>query len=417
MQGQSGDGVGIGAAVINLTKQCLGLSMLAISQAAVSGTGLGSATLVILVLGLGLAWTFMLVGQACEQLERKRLPFDDFREVWMGLRGPGSAGAIDTLLLMYAVTTCTMYIPTMHSLLAPLLQACGAPMKLTGFPLRVLVALLAFFLSRVRRMTQMKWTSSMGTACASVSIGAVVIRLLDGSYAPGGRFFGTAGATPGQIPSAWAVGPSTVVLALRVSYGYCASYNAPQYYAQLRHRSAASLGLIALGAHALAASAYAIVMSCGVLTFGRNVGVPLLTSYAAADPLIFVARWMNIIMVATIFPLCFCAAQGPAGRLLARLRQTSSAVPSGDSEAALTSLGLFVAVLGTIINDLGLVLSLGGALLCGLFNWVLPAMLAQATAQSAEARFERGLHRLTYIIAIAIGIGQMLVGMACVLRV
>lgn len=244
--------------------------------------------------------------------------------------------------------------------------------------------------------------------------GVIIWRSLDGSYLPGGRFF--VGGHFAQAVSAWSVGPSTALLALRLSYSVSCHYNAPRFYAQLKDRSAASFEGATRRAFGAAALIYAVLIVCSVRTFGvTGCRVPILSSYAVTDPLASLARWMMVVSSITIYPLIFSAAEQPCIRILGMLFRGRE-VENRDRKRAMVGLSAAVGLLGLLLDDLGKFSSLMGAFFCALFVWMMPAMLGVAVARSRHGRGTSFLRMLGPCAAFMIGAWQFFYGMNYILR-
>eukprot|EP00413_Alexandrium_margalefii_P046457 CAMPEP_0204594218 /NCGR_PEP_ID=MMETSP0661-20131031/51949_1 /ASSEMBLY_ACC=CAM_ASM_000606 /TAXON_ID=109239 /ORGANISM="Alexandrium margalefi, Strain AMGDE01CS-322" /LENGTH=496 /DNA_ID=CAMNT_0051604591 /DNA_START=29 /DNA_END=1520 /DNA_ORIENTATION=+ len=371
--------LGLTPTTINVVKNLAGSVMLSLPEAAARETGLGSSCMVIVALVAAGAWQFALIGEACEAVEQDRKGEDcgDFQKVWANMIGVRSARVVDVLVFLYALATCVFYIPMTHALCAPLCEAMGVPTGWLGAPLKGIIVLILFRLGQLRSFKSMTWTSSLGNSAVILSLGVVLLRSLDGSYGPGGCFHG--GAALHHVASSWSVGPSTALLAMRLTYAMSCHYNAPRYYAQLDRRSAARHRRVGFQAFAVAGLIFLTLTVCGVLTFGAsNCHVPILSSYAVSDPLASLARWMMVISSITIYPLIFSAAEQPCNRLMGTFSEGKE-ITEPDKNRVMTLLSSMVCLTGFLLRDLGVFVSLMGAFFCAAFVWIMPAILGLAT--------------------------------------
>lgn len=429
------DAVGVPAAVINLIKSAIGTGVLTLPEGACHDTGAGAQAVIIGLMCMAGAWTFSLVGGACEKFEQSSTrdradprACGDFLKVWRSIVGAMTAPIIDFLVLTYALVICTMYVLTLYSFVKPLLEVAGVDERHLGWRLKALMAVLCFGMSRLRRMKSMAWTSILGNFSTFMTIVIILVRWLDGSYAPGGVFHDD---SPREMPAFWSIGRTTPVFILRVTYSASAHFVAPQIYEQLKGRTASRLRAVTFMGYIFIGCIYASVSLGGSLTFGISSAVPIISSYAINDKLFIIARWFNFITIATVYPLVFATSEHPAGRLIVfwrnrkELRSMSPAMgklqaeaSEEDTDRSMTVLAVLTSIAGFLVQDLGIAITLAGAFLCGIFVWVMPSVLALA-ATSGAGPFSLGvrLERLGAMAAIAYGVLQIIYGSAYIFGV
>ena len=125
----------------------------------------------------------------------------------------------------------------------------------------------------------------LGTLYTGVFMG---IRLFDGSYAPGGQFYGSLSALPkfGTTTSPAAA----FILVSMLSTAYIAHYNAPRFYTNLKDRSVKKFNVLTAAGFGASIAIMGTMMAMGFLTFGAASSGFVLNNYASGDALATVAR-------------------------------------------------------------------------------------------------------------------------------
>jgi amino acid permease len=187
--------------------------------------------------------------------------------------------------------------------------------------------------------------------------GAICIRSADGSYTNGGPFLND---IPSNLQPAFGdLGPDIqgIVLACTLATAFVAHYNAPRFHTELQDNTERRFNLVTLISYAIAAVLSMVVAVGGFSTFGSHLSGLILNNYSPYDGLL------------TAVTLAAC-----------------------------------------LIQDLALVLSVGGGTLSTIVASVFPALMFHATVESSnDAR--RELHTnlalglmLSYVAIGATGI-------------
>lgn len=222
------------------------------------------------------------------------------------------------------------------------------------------------------------------------------VRLLDGSYAPGGKFFGLlAESAKPAFAAHTAARPllngNLFVLLSMLATAFLAHFNAPKFYRELPTPTDGStkqsaFRKLCIGAFSLSAVISAAIMSGGFLTFGGAAKGLILNSYATADPLAFLARLGICASIIFSYPLIFVALRDATQELLG-IDGSKKSVHVGSTLLLLSA----VNGVALVLKDLGLVVSVGGAALGSSLVYTFPAlMFVQATRQKAKALKAKG---------------------------
>lgn len=164
--------------------------------------------------------------------------------------------------------------------------------------------------------------------------------------------------------------PSGVfILVSMLSTAYVAHYNAPRFYTQLRRPSVRRFTALSATAFGASIAVFAAMMAFGFLTFGGAVSGNVLNSYAVTDPLATFARVAILGSIIFGYPLAFV---GFRDGVLDLAGSTNPSQKTKDLSSVALITGFTVAA--TFLRNLGLVSSLGGAILGSLIIYIFPSL-------------------------------------------
>lgn len=266
--------------------------------------------------------------------------------------------------------------------------------------------------------------SLMGQVATVWTIISLILRYVDGSYAPGGHFYDQQAVIPPPLfgKNGWNYffTPNSLILVSILSTGFIAHYNAPRYvhrslsiytqltlvlfklrfYFELKDHTTGRFNVVSNCAFGLAALTYGLVSSLGFLTFGSNCQAFLLDNYARSDILINGARFGVGVSMITSYPLLFMS--GRDGIL--EFWKVDRRILTILLLALITSLALKV-------DDLTFVLSLGGSTLSTMLVYVLPVVMFRSTIIQCTclqtARSCRELQVATAMMVVGIVMGLL----------
>ena len=314
-------GIPINAAIINLAKNIVGSGVLALSAgvAAFSGSPLAllpSIALLLLTGGIS-AYTFSTIARVGAASGA-----NTYRDTWAKVFGEKLAFLPDiTVVFMTACAglSYSIIIGDMFSGVAKLAGATGALASSNTWIL-ALSAFVLLPLALLRDLSALAIGSVIGTAGTCYTALFVFLRLLDGSYSPGGKFFEAIAASSQPLfaaPSAARplLNSGAFVLLSMLASAYLAHYNAPKFYDELQapkdgSSKLKSFNLVCLGAFGAAAVLMGSIMCGGFLTFGSNAQGLILNNYATSDPLAFIARLGIGMSIIFSYPLNFVGLRG-----------------------------------------------------------------------------------------------------------
>jgi len=267
----------------------------------------------------------------------------------------------------------------------------GAPALLQRPNPCILIAsvVLLLPLSLMRDLSALAVGSVLGNLGTLFTAGFTLLRLADGSYAPGGRFHTAiaAASRPALKASEPALGPGVFVLVSMLATAYVAHYNAPTFYKELAPPEGGGSKLprfnkVVAGGFALAALLSAAIMSGGFLTFGAATQGLILNNYATTDALALIARVGIGASIVFSYPLNFNAMRGGFLKLL---RLDMYAHRTDLHVAATVALMTAFNGLALFLKDLGLVVAVGGAVLGSAIVYIFPAIMFIANMRRKAA--------------------------------
>ena len=316
--------------------------------------------------------------------------------------------------LVKTLFTCTAYALVIgrnaEDVLAPLRSNSWFCTK-RGSWITILICVL-LPLCLLRDMGKLAWTSFLGLLCETGVVCFMVVRLLDGSYQPGGEFYGSqrpaARVNWGEhgAPEMWTVSPATLTLIASMSTAFLAHYNAPKFYHQLRHRSPRQFLGATAASFTCALGLFLTCMVVGYLTFGQDCAGNILHNYSNQDTAAEASRAAMLLAVTCGFPIAFTGLRDSALSLSACSSRRRVWVP--------TTLGLLtlIGALGWSLDDLGVLNSLGGAILGSLITLVFPGLLL-TWAYDVKLRQKAQLFRRVEGTVV----GRVLAALGCLLLV
>lgn len=172
--------------------------------------------------------------------------------------------------------------------------------------------------------------------------------------------------------------PKAFVLVSMLATAFLAHYNAPKMFKELTTPEDGSskvsrFNLVVAGAFGLAAVLCGSIMSAGFLTFGGSAQGLILNNYATGDTLAFIARIGIGLSIIFSYPLNFV---GLREGVLSLVNASDKAHRTDVHVASTVLLMMAVNGLALFVKNLGLVVSLGGAILGSALVYIFPALMS-----------------------------------------
>jgi len=385
---------------VSLSKSIVGSGVLAL-PCAVAGLGdtpaqvLPAACLLILGAGATYGYFFQLVGQVCAWTGAT-----SYREAWDKTMGGGTVGS-QTVAIAVALKTflaCVAYSMILADSFQTLAFTAGfadvtraqALMAITG------TALLPLCLQK--NLSSLGPFSALALLSFAVTVGTLVVRAVDGTYAVTDPTSAATGAAttlyladlPDHLQPAFGdvsylPNIKGVVLLCTLATAFVAHYNAPRFFSELRDSTMKRFGRVVTTSYSLAATVFVIVAIAGFSTFGTAAQPMILNSYSPYDPLASACRAFLAGSILLTFPLPFVGLRdGVLDLFQVAVEQRNDTLFTALSVALLA----VVTVVAVNVQDLGLVLSVGGGTFSTAVASVFPTLMFCAAVENRKEEFE-----------------------------
>mmetsp|Transcript_28307 Transcript_28307/g.45457 ORF Transcript_28307/g.45457 Transcript_28307/m.45457 type:complete len:452 (-) Transcript_28307:201-1556(-) len=393
--------------LFNLAKCMIGEGMLSLAAGLGSSTSLPVGIAICICFALLMGFSFSMIGRVCDATGSKTLSGCCDRVGY-----PRLGIAMAASITMLTAVCCTSFCIVLGDNISHILQALGAS-GIWGtyeFALLAVIVVIEIPLCLIRDMSKLALTSFIGVTCELGVITFMAVRYFDGSYAPGGQYYGTLDERQlpdlNPPPRMFKLGPKTALLVCSLSTAYIAHFQAPKFYHQLRQRSMRRFNVVTAASFSLASVVFLATMSFGFLTFGRHSQGNILENYSTKDPLATVARTGMSVAVAFGFPIVFTGLRDSTLEVLglsgARRRWFFT-----------STLGLLVplVVAACFFDDLGSVNEYTGSIFGSLTSLIYPAVLCYLTLKLLGDKFDGPTAgKIVAFFLFAVGFLQLTVG-------
>lgn len=399
---------------LNLVKSIVGAGVLALPAgiAAFSDSRLAlvPATALVLLLGVVSAYSFAVLGRLCSAYEA-----ESYREAWEKTIGERSAWIVTACCTITPLFACLAYaiiIGDSFALLAASTKR-DAPSWMTaavsalGGLRRAFILLFSLCvlwpLCSLKSLAALAPTSALGTAGVLYTAAFMGLRACDGSYLAGG-VFGDAVATAGTATATTILDtmltPRIAVFVAMLGTAYMAHFNAPSFLADAG-RNLKKFQRIVWNGFGLSVLFNIGIMTAGFCTFGGSSAGLILNNYAPADSLAAMARLLFGFSILFTYPLAFAGAKDG-------LRQLDRKIfGSVDERRVVAGPLALITALALVLKDVGLVVSLSGALMGSAVIYIHPAMMMLRADAVDKAGFEK---KLAPIAMIVLGVISAILG-------
>jgi len=438
------EGASIATSVFNLANNVAGAGILTLAAGKASGTGWIPSIAICLALAAVSSHTFSLVAKSCELTG-----LDSFKDLWSYAFGGGdetkseSGGAaetawiVDTMVFVQCFFVSVIYTGLLGDVFSALLRGTLGIEAWWSSREAVIVtaaACVLFPLNLIRDLSSLGFTSVLGLIAVLYTVGFIVVRSLDGTYAigngvpvvdggiPVGRFVAE-GLLP-RIPSfakstLWNVDLNSLVLTSNLGLAFIAHYNAPSYWKSLGRRATSErFGIVSRRAYLILAAIYATTMAAGYATFGDESMGNILLNYSGSDALATLGRLATGLSIVFGFPLISNGCREGLKNAFDALGWLDGAASDPANRTKLV-LSLLVATttLSIVAKDIGLVAGLTGALMGSSLVYVCPPLLyARIVGRKRGTDSDEYRNARRNLAFIPFGIFTASMGMAMTLR-
>jgi len=406
---------------VNLVKNIAGAGMLSLPSgvAAFSGSPKAVFPTFCLVLAAGFisAYGFILIADACN-----RTGETTYAKVWAKSISKGTSWLPAMACLAKAAIGCISFSMILGDCLSLMLSPLGLP-ALVASRSSVIMALTATVLMplcNMKSLAPLAKFSVLGVLSNVFICGFIILRCLDGSYGPAGRFAAVAPAAPvfvAHAGSTWStlMNPGVTVVLSILSTAYLAHYNAPMFYEQLAPDPEGGKDrrfvIVSVLGFAIAGLIFSVVMAGGFLTFGVASKGLILNSYAVTDGWATFARGAIVCSLITAYPLVFLSLR----KQLVDVLGDRGANFAAEKPRLLTLLMLIgITALALRLTNLGRLVGFAGACFGTFLIYVAPALMvlgAQRRGLGPQPKgFAGGLARVGQILLVPLGMSLGVLG-------
>ena len=334
-----------------------------------------------------------------------------YRECWeksVGQRGALTVSILnilDPLLGIYANATI------LSQSLQLLLEAIDIHWSVRECLLAVtLVGILPLCL--MKHLNALAPFSAIGMIAVISALISMIVRLLDGSYRPGGYYFdeippemqpsfGSPSSTNKNHP--WSIAALPFVCMVYTSFDM--HYNSPSFYSELKDASIPRYGTTVAYAFGVTGALYFSIAVVGFLTFGQNSDSYILNNYSPNDPLATVSRLAIGLCSLASYPLNYI---GVRDNILEILGMTEYVENDRIKLSVFTLLLLSILTVTELyVTDLGLINSVGGGTTVTLICFVFPALMFRSSIHKYGDHTRRE-HYEVWLVMILMTIGVIL---------
>ena len=405
----------IAVSTFNLAKSIIGAGVLSLPSGVAffssSPMALLPASAILTVMGLVAAYTFSLIGRACEQHNATT-----FQEAWSKSVGPDSAWIISggiTALCFFASLAYSIIIGDSFSALANTFNL-PAVFQARQNVILVLTALVLFPLNSLKSLAALAPFSLLGLGGTLYTAIVMAIRYFDKSYAVGGKFYTALAASARPVfGKGGGLNMKAFVLLSMLSTAFIAHYGAPQFHRELKDNTLPRFNKVTTLAFGASIAIFAFMMSTGFLTFGGATAGFVLNNYASNDGLITIARLAIGLSIITGHPFTFSA-------LREGILDLAKVTDMGKRTSLLRPLTIgllaLLTALAMVLKDVGFVVSVSGAGFGAALMFVVPAIMnicnlkAVAKAKGTELPQGQKLEILANKAMIGVGVLMGILG-------
>jgi amino acid permease len=376
--------------IVSLVKAIVGGGVLAI-PAAVTTLGdspqqvLPTAVALIIVMGTINAYYFSIMGKVCDWTNATT-----FSQAWERTMGNETSSLFASIICIKTALSCIAYSMIIaESFQSMAISAGFLDTTLTEALLAVTgVALLPLCL--MKDLSSLAPFSLAGILGFAYTGGAMSLRAFDGSYhlAPidtveSGKYL--IDLQDPYKPSFGHTGPELqgLVLACTLATAFVSHYNAPRFHNELETKE--EFDTVTYTSFGISAALMAVIAVAGFTTFGIASAPVILNNYSPYDPLIAAGRTAIAASLVATFPFPFFGLRDSIWDAMnVPIEQRNT--PNRNINNVLVTIGLLTMITGIAlsVNDLSLLMSLGGGTIATAVYSVFPTVMFRAAVNNQQ---------------------------------
>ncbi|KAL7571027.1 hypothetical protein ACA910_003746 [Epithemia clementina (nom. ined.)] len=388
----------VASEIATISKNLIGGGVLSLSGGiaicANAPRAIGPAAMWILFLGFVFGYYCWLIGKLCKLTGQVT-----YRELWQSTVGDRGRLAVPLVNALKAGLGNLGYSAILSQTGVSLCAALGFNVSRIAslFAVTIVMVLPLCLLKNLHVLSPF---SVLGTAGILVTVIAMTVRYLDGSYQPGGQFYSH--LEPAFVPSfgvingAWSL--HVLPFVCMCFEAYVMHYNSARLYAELKNTSLSRFGGVVGGSFGFTAAVYIAIASIGFLTFGSNSSGYILNNYSSLDPLATLCRVMVAFSTLTSYPIVF---MGFRDGMLELLDIAMDRHTEPNLNLLSVILLLTLTILAIFVTDLGLINAVGGGTLATAMVFFFPTFMYHSLVRERNLTEEKKQVLVTTLFAIA----------------
>jgi amino acid permease len=384
----------------SLVKSIVGGGVLALpaAVAAMGGdnpeTVLPTACLMIAAAATVHAYFFQLLGKVCSWTGAT-----SYTEAWERTVGPESSPVVAAAVTLKTALGCLAYSMILADSFQSLAMTAGLVDITRTEALSAVTVTALLPLCMLRNLQSLAPYSLAGILGFGCTAGAMAYRHLDGTYdVPAASVDGDGAVAPVQVghflhdlpatlqPAFGQAGPDwhAIGLVCTLATAFVCHYNSPRFHAELENNTDERFGQVTWQSFAIAAGLFMVIATQGFATFGTAAQALVLNNYSPYDPLLTACRAAVAASLVVTYPLPFVGLRDGIFDLL----QVPVDERSDSAVQTVTTIGLLAAVTiaAALIQDLGLLLAVGGGTFSTAVASVFPTLMFQAAVENNLAQ-------------------------------
>lgn len=267
-------------------------------------TGYVPALVLLLVVCSMCTYTMGIVGQTAAITGK-----NTFRSQWEATLGKKTSFVPVLVIVLATLGSCVAYSRFCADLFADALPCFGVTLSRDAC-LCMFTFLVLMPLCMLKGLSSLSWSSGGGVILLGYAAFIMILRAVDGTYAPGGKYFEYLPKHPTTyIPKhhLFEYGFESINLVNYLVMAFLAHCNGCKYYRELNDSTPRRMKMHTGIAMSMAALYYVVTMMAGFHTFGMASHDTILQNYAKQDVLANVAQLGVASAILASFPIMFCS--------------------------------------------------------------------------------------------------------------
>lgn len=386
--------------IISLIKSIVGGGVLAI-PAAVASLGdsptqvLPMAIACIVIIGSINAYYFSLMGKVCTWTNATT-----FSQAWERTMGTETSTLFASMISIKTLLSCISYSMIIGESFQSIAISAGMLDITQTDTLLAITGLALLPLCLMKDLSSLSPFSFAGILGFVYTGIAMTIRSLDGSYhlAPidtieSGQYLID---IPDPFkPSFGTSGPEIqgIVLACTLATAFVSHYNAPRFHKELQNKD--QFDVVTYTSFGISALLMSIIAIAGFTTFGIASAPVILNNYSPYDPMIAMGRIAIALSLVATFPFPFFGLRDSIFDALNVPSEQRMSTTNDDDDNNMKNVALTIGLLSIItgvalsVNDLSLLLSVGGGTIATAVYSVFPTIMFRKAVQNQVQQQEQ----------------------------